>query len=248
MKKISRTMNAMGVIGAAALASAAGADVLTQWNFNSTPPDADFTTGSLTPNIGVGTAANVGGTNSAFASGDTNGGSTDPVTGSPTNDSGWQTSNYSPQGAGSGGAGIGFASSTLGYQNIIVSWDQRHSNTSSRFVQFQYSLDGSTFTSAGLAGDGIFTGASGDTWFNNRTVDLSGIAGAANNANFAFRIVAIFDPAGNSYVASNGGSSYAASGTWRFDMVTINGSAVPAPGAIAMLGLAGVASRGRRRR
>lgn len=229
------------------LVTAAHAVVVTQWNFNgdsaTTVPGGSS---SPTPSVGAGTASLLGVTGS-FSSGISNGGSTDPVNTSPPN-FGWQTTGYAAPGAGSGTTGVGFAVSTVGYQDILVSWDQRHSNTSSRFLQFQYSLDGVSFSSTGLLNDGIFSGPTGDTWFNNRTVDLSSIAGAADNADFAFRIVAIFDPAGGDYVASNTSSNYAATGTWRFDMVTLNGNQVPAPGALALLAAAAVTGSRRRRR
>ena len=60
--------------------------------------------------------------------------------------------------------------------------------------------------------------------------------------------MAIFDPAGSGYVASNGTSTYAATGTWRFDMVTLNGNLVPAPGVLALLATAGILGGNRRRR
>ncbi|MGC3959991.1 MAG: PEP-CTERM sorting domain-containing protein [Verrucomicrobiota bacterium] len=130
-----------------------------------------------------------------------------------------------------------FNVSTLGYTDIKLSFDIRHSNTSSRYERVQYSLDGVNFL------DSLgFTGAAGDTWFNSRTVDLTGIAGVANNANFAFRIVSEWESTAtgsgaNAFLASNTSSSYAASGTWRFDMVTIAGAVVPEPTALSLAGI-----------
>jgi hypothetical protein len=229
-----------------ALSNQTRGDIVTQWNFNSVPPDANTASGTLTPNVGLGTALLTGGTTGLFASGDASGGSTDPAVG---DDSGWQTTTYAPQGQESGLRGVQFNVATIGMENIVITWDQRHSNTSSRFAQLQYSLDGSTFSSVGLLNSGIFEASSGgDIWYNGRSVDLSSISGVADNASFAFRIVAIFDPAiGNAYSASTTSSSYAASGTWRFDMVTINGTVIPAPGALALLALAGMTAASRRR-
>ncbi len=124
-----------------------------------------------------------------------------------------------------------FNVSTLGFEDILVSYDLRHSNTSSRYEQFQYSLDGTNFVDFAL-----FDGNAGDTWFNNRTIDLSSIAGADNNASFAFRVVAAFAPNTSAYAASS--STYAGTGTWRFDMVTASGAAVaavPEPETYALL-------------
>lgn len=243
--KFSNTAALIALTALTAIASHTHGDVVSQWNFNSTVPDANNATGVTTPSTGIGTASLLAPVTGAFGNGDANGGSTDPVTG---DDSGWQTTGYAAQGVGSGTAGVQFNVSTVGYENIIVSWDQRHSNTSSRYLQLQYSLDGSSFSAAGLLNDGIFEGTAGDTWFNNRTVDLSTIVGASNNANFAVRIVAIFAPTTSAYAASNSTGTYAASGTWRFDMVTVSGTAVPAPGAFALLGVAGLTAARRRRR
>lgn len=226
------------LVAAVVLAGAASANgQIVQWNFNTaiTPP------GTTVPNIGTGTASLVGGTTATFATGNP----LDVVT-APTVNSGWNVTTWAAQGTGSGTRGVQFATSTAGFENIQVSWQHRHSNTSSRFVQFQYSTDGLSFTSAGLAGDGIFTATAGDTWFA-RSVDLSGIAGVADNASFAFRVVAIVDAASGNYLTSNPTSTYGTAGTNRFDLVTVTGTVVPAPSAAAAMVLVGLAASRRRR-
>jgi hypothetical protein len=230
-KKIAFTASTVAAVGFVATAPAQAA-TLTQWNFNSLPPDTNTGTGTLTPNIGAGMASLVG-TTATFASGDASGGSSDPATG---DDSGWNTTGYPAQSTGNKTEGVQFNVSTLGQQNVVITFDQRFSNTSSRYSQFQYSLDGITFIDFGT--QVIATG--GDTWVNNNSFNLSSIAGVNNNANFAFRIVSAFDPAGTSYVAATDSSpsTYAVTGTWRFDMVTVNADVIPTP---AMLpGLVGV--------
>jgi hypothetical protein len=228
---------------AALVVATAGADVVTQWNFNGT--SATTVPGgaaSPTASTGVGTASFVGGVTGSFASGTSNGGSSDPVTTTPNN-YGWGITTFAAQGAENNGRGVQFNVSTVGFDSVVVSYDLRHSNTSSRYENFQYSIDGGT----SWVSFATFDGNAGDTWFNNRTIDLSSVAGVANNANFAFRVVATFGPAGGGYVASNGTSTYATTGTWRFDMVTVSGNLVPAPGALALLAAAGVLGSRRRR-
>lgn len=197
-------------------ASVFATTTFTQWTFNSVPPDTSTTTGSTDPATGTGTAALVGGTTAAFASGTAGNGSSDPAS---TDNSGWNVTTFAAQGAGNETRGVQFNASTVGRQNIVVSWDQRHSNTASRFVRFQYSTDGINFTNV----EPLFEATGGDTWFNGRTVNLAGLPGVNNNPNFAFRIVAAFAPGSSAYVASNAASNYGTTGTWRFDMVTVIG-------------------------
>ena len=235
-----KKFSALAAIAAATIAPAQ-ALTLAQWDFNSVPADGSAATGTLIAAIGAGTASLVSGTTSTFASGDANGGSTDPVTAATgTNDSGWNITTYAAQGTGNGLHGAQFLVDTTGFGDVLVRWDQRLSNTTSRYTQFQYTTDGTTFVDAA---SGLFTGAAGDTWYNNRSVDLSGIAGTANNANFGFRIVAAFAPTSSGYVAATTGSSYATTGTNRFDMVTVNVTAVPEPESYALM-LAGLGAIG----
>lgn len=230
------------VVAAVASAAPATAAVITQFNFNSPTPDGNTGTGTTTPNIGAGTIAVVGGvTSPGFNSGV---GSSDPAA---ADDSAYQTSTYPTQGMANKTAGVEVAVSTVGMRNIMVTFDQRHSNTSSRFAQFQYSTDGTTFTDFG----DLFVGDTGDTWFNGRTVDLTGVAGVANNANFEFRIVAAFAPGTSEYTASRSTSAYGPTGTWRFDMVTVSGdlipaAPVPAPAGLVLFSIGGVTVLGRR--
>ncbi|MFM8327212.1 MAG: hypothetical protein ACKN9U_20325 [Pirellulaceae bacterium] len=216
------------------MASAVKADIVTQWNFNSSTPDANVATGTLTPSVGVGTASLLGVTGS-FSSGT---GSVDPA---GTNDnSAWQTVTYAAQGTGNLSRGVQFAASTVGYQNVQVSWDHRNSNTGSRFWALLYTTDGSTWNTFSATGAGTDSGlydiSSGGTWFNQRTADLSGISGVNDNANFGIRIVASFAPGLTTYAASNTGSNYGTTGTARFDMVTISGTftAIPEPSSVLL--------------
>lgn len=225
---------------ALSLAAQANAANITQWNFNSVTADNNTATGSLIPSIGSGSLSTLN-VSSSFASGSANGGSSDPA--GTVDNSGFQTTGYAAQGTENKLRGVQFNVSTLGFEDIVINYDLRHSNTSSRYEQFQYSLDGTSFIDFAL-----FDGNAGDTWFKNRTLDLSSIAGADNNASFAFRVVSAFAPSTSQYAASS--TSYATSGTWRFDYVTVTGNAtapVPEPETYAIflagLGLLSFASR-----
>lgn len=234
-----KTLLALALAG---LSAQAQAIVVTQWDFNSSPADGSTSTGITSPAMGSGIASLVGGTSATFASGDASGGSSDPASG---DDSAWNTTTYAAQGTGDKTRGAQFAVDTTGWQDVVISYDLRHSNTSSRYEQVQYSLDGVNFVDIAT-----FDGNLGDTWFNGRTVDLSAISGADNNPLFAFRVVSTFAPGSSDYMASKSGSSYGTTGTWRFDMVTVQAAPVPEPEAyilmLAGLGLVGALARRRR--
>lgn len=236
MKKTTLKIQTAAAVFLLAGLLSAKSQTLTLWNFNSLAPDANTGTGTLVPAVGGGTASLFGGVTGTFGSGDANGGSTDPAVG---DDSGWQTTNYgNPTNK---AAGVQFNVPTTGFSNIQISFDIRHSNTSSRYERLQFSIDGVNFVDSTS-----FTGAAGDTWFNSRTVNLTGVLGVDNNPNFAFRIVPEWESTATgagaaAFVASNPSGTFAGSGTWRFDMVSVQ--SVPEPTALALLsaGLAGYA-------
>jgi hypothetical protein len=226
------------VLAALIAAAAAQADIIAQWDFNAT---------NLIPNIGSGTAANVGGTSSAFAGG---------VSGQ-----GWNTSAYPAQGTGSGTAGVSFFVDTTGYQDITLSYFHRASGTASRWAQIDYTLDGgATWVTNHWNNSGLLTPH--DTFYSNNVSFIS-VTGANNNPNFGIRIVSIFspfafdqndtlDPYGpnEAYMRANAGAvysptnstasgNYSTAGTWRFDNVTFSGNVVPEP-SVALLFLGGL--------
>jgi hypothetical protein len=203
--------------GFALTAFQAGAQVtIAQWTFT-----GDVTT----PSTGSGTANLVGGTTATFATG---------FAGSP--DRAWNSTGYPLQGEGSGTAGVEYIVSTSGYSNVAVSWDGRHSNTSSNRVRLQYTLNGADWinfvadeTNASNSAAGVnkgFDGGryiadAGDTWYQ-RTASFAGIPGASDNASFAVRMVSEFFD-GSGYAASTATSTYSENGTLRYDNVTFQG-------------------------
>ena len=227
-------------LGASFASNLCGAGVVVVgWNFNGVA-------GTSAPSSGVGVATTVGGASANFAAGSP----ADTSAGSSAENKGWNLSGFAAQGTGSGERGVQFSCSTVGFDSIAVVWQERHSNSASRFVQFQYSRDGKAFTSDGLTNNGIFEASlGGDVWQAERRVDLKGIAGISGNSAFAFRIVSIVDPASGQYLPTSASANYSPSGTIRLDIVNIEGAAVPAPATIALgAGGALLASGARRRR
>jgi hypothetical protein len=213
----------------ATLDSGAQAAILTQWNFNTPiPSDSNPATGTNTPSIG-------GGTTGTFVTADeVNIASTDPA--ATLDDSALETTTYPAATALNKSAGVQFNVSTVGQKNVSVSFDQYFSADSSKYSQFQYSTDGTTFLDFGSQVVGAV-----NNWSNSNIFNLSSIADASNNSNFAFRIVSAFAPGGAGYAGTSG--TYATNALWRFDMATVNAEAINA-GAIptpAMLpGLVGL--------
>jgi endonuclease/exonuclease/phosphatase family metal-dependent hydrolase len=206
--------------------------VFAQWNFNSITPDGNTTTGTTAPSVGSGTASMVGGVTAngtGFATGDT---TLDPA--GSTDNSAWNTTTY-PASGNNKTAGAQFAVSTAGIQNIVVSWSQQSSKTGGKYFRLQFSTNsGVNFVDFPAAA--ILPLATNFYAFTN---DLSAMPGVSNNSNFVFRIVAEFQSTATgsgsaAYVAANSGSTYASSGTTRFDMVTISGISYIAATAAAL--------------
>ncbi len=230
-------MGVLSLVISGSFATLAHADMVARWDFNSAVPDANPSTGSLLPSAGSGTASAIGGTSASFATGDANGGSSDPATG---DDSGLNLTGFATQGTASGLRGAQFLVSTLGYENVVVTFDTRHSLTSARHEVFQYALDGVNFVDLTT-----FAATAGDAWNNSRVVDLSAIAGTSNNPLLALRVAAIFAPGTQAYAATGDGSNYSTLGSWRLDAFKVYGAPtapVPEPSSFALmvLGLVGM--------
>lgn len=218
----------------ALLAAPCPAVVVTQWTF-----EGDV----ATPATGAGTASLVGGATSTFAAGNAGGRA-------------WNTTTYAAQGVGSGTRGVQFLASTAGFEDITISYDHRASGTASRWSTLQYTTNGGgTWTDFADNAGGI---SPHDTFYS-LSFDLSSVASADNNAGFGIRILSIFSPqafdqnstladfgANAAYMRANadasytaggglGSGDYGAGGTWRFDNVTISGTAVAVPEASAFL-------------
>lgn len=185
---------------------------ITQWNFDQQ---------NLNPITGSGTAVTVGGVTSSFA------------TGNP-NLYAWSTTSYPAQSTASGTAGVQFNVSTLGYNSIVVSWENRNSNTSANRLRLQYTINGNDWLNFEATDDnatntndgnpigfesGRFISTATDWFF--RSADLSLIPGVEQNPLFAIRLVTEFEDA-TMYGATNGGN-YTSDGAIRFENVTFTG-------------------------
>jgi len=163
------------------------------WNFNSS---------TTTASLGSGTLSFVGGT------------------GSPTyvNNSGSQAlafANFPNATVGSGTAGIKFALSTVGYAGISISFDTSGHNQSSKWQQYEYTTDGSTWTVLSNNSGGLTAS------FCNKVLNFP--SSCDNNPNFAFRVVSIFNPSGGTqYEQVQGGGYNGSNGKWYFDNVDIS--------------------------
>jgi len=185
-------------------ARAVVADPIGIWNFNDSDFIVDHGAGTLTSTFNV--------ANLSFAAGTSNN--------ARLGDGAGQA--LSLQGGTSGannGRNLTVALSTVGFANIILSFATQGTSTGFNSNQFQYSLDGVTFSDFGSPYTPLVAFGAVPVVF-----DLSGITGLNNNPDAAFRIV------------FNGATT--ATGNNRMDNLVVEGSSatIPEPATIALLG------------
>jgi hypothetical protein len=227
MNHLSKTI-AFGCI-ALGLASGARASTVAAWTFETSQP---ATAGPFTPEIGAGTALGFHAGASTYSS---------PV------------GNGSAHSFSSNTFAVGdyyqFSVSTIGLNDIVLSWDQTSSSTGPRDFRLAYSTNGTTFTD--FANYSVLANASPNPVWNSTTAsvlysftqNLSSITALNNQAAVYFRLI------DNSTIAANGGAVGTA-GTDRVDNFNISGtSVVPLPAAVWLLGsgLLGLGGLTRRR-
>ena len=136
-----------------------------------------------------------------------------------------------------------FSTSSTAYTGISISWDQTGSATGPRDFVLQYSTDNvtyNTFVSYQMTSPAVSWSSVTPVTTTSYSFDLSSIAALNNDSSIFFRF------AMNTTTSINGGT-VATAGTNRVDNIVIS-AAVPAPGAIALVGLAVVIGARSRRR
>jgi MYXO-CTERM domain-containing protein len=236
------------IVASTACVASASADLVVGW----TIPNA-FPSGA--GNVPTGTFYTVGAGDQGAATAGTSLSSTHQLASSGAN----ATSYTSPAGNGStyafssnvwkAGDYYQAAFSGTGYSGLSFSWDFTRSTTGPATWEVIMSVDGGTSWSTLLANYvPIINAASpsgAGTWstttYNAAYTSVLQLGATADNAaSILVRVKALVDPV-------NGSGVYQAGGTARIDNVFVNGTAVPAPGAVALLGVAGLAARRRRR-
>ena len=258
MKKNTMTLMAAGVC-AAVVAQVANAGMVAQWDFQTTTnggtaaaTPATGTTANTTPkvyvaNFGSGTLY-LDGTNysSNFylpATGSTNaeisafGGTALNATGSMSTTTSGIAALAIQGGAASVPAGtynangkaMVFKFSMSGLTNLSVSYAVQRTASGFTTQQWDYSTDGTTWSSAATI-SGIGASFAGGT---TNVASTLGVASGLNNA-------------ANAYMRVTFTGATSATGNNRMDNFQFNADAIPAPGAVALIGLAGLVARRRR--
>lgn len=186
------------------------ADELAVWNFNDSNLNVDHGSGTLTSDLNV--------VNVLFAAGTTNNARQGDIAGQALSLQGGT-------GVANNGHNITFNVSTVGFSNIVVSFATQGTSTGFNSNQFQYSLDGITFTDFGPPYVPLTAFGSVPIVFS-----LVSIAGLNNNPDAAFRIV------------FNGATS--STGTNRIDNFVVEGTSAtipePASALLLLTGLGGL--------
>lgn len=217
------------------LASAAQADTLAQCTFETSGPTLILNNSATSPTAtaeaglfaGASTATGVHLTSNADWSSPVGNGSLESFS---VNE--WQVSDYWQ-----------FQTNSVGYQDISISWDQTGSGTGPRDFLLQYSTDGTNFTTFSnyqMTSPAVSWSSALPVANTSYSFDLSSIVALNEATSLYFRFTMDTN-------ISITGATVGTGGTNRIDNVVISGNVVPGPGALVLLGLAGVIGSRRRR-
>lgn len=207
--------------------AAAKADILAQWNFDSlvlstayTNSPADGNINNIAADLGSGTASGhhataVGGEYTTPAGN----GSLNSL-----NARNWSVDDF-----------FQFAVSTIGFQNVTLSFDQTSSSTGPRDFGVFYNVNGGSYSQFGLNYIVLQNGASPNPSWNVSTnlpaysfsVDLSSLTALNNASSVSFRLV-------DRSTTSAGGGTVGAAGTDRVDNFTVLAAQIPEPSSAAL--------------
>ena len=190
------------------------------------------TNANPTPNTGTGTSALIGamvgfggsatGMNTATGCGAQTSGTT-----------AWAITTANP-GTSDESSGAQFNTSTVGFENIVVNWEQRWSNTATNTIRLQYTTDGTTWNNftmtagntsfcLGSLNDGRFEANTTADQYRRITVDLSSIPAINHKPNFGIRVVAAQYQTTGQFRQTGNPTIVATAGTWRFENVKFEG-------------------------
>jgi len=178
---------------------------LADWTFESSQP---ATAGPFSPEVGSGSASGSHAGASTYSSPAGNGSAHSYSANT------WAVGDY-----------YQFTVSTLGTQNIVVSYDQTSSNTGPGKTYLAFSIDGVNFTVFGVINTVLANGSPNTAWSSGGAVqtnfnfryDLSSVTAITNQPVVYFRLVDA------STVSANGGTVGTA-GTSRVDNFTVSGA------------------------
>ncbi|MFV0327084.1 MAG: sialate O-acetylesterase, partial [Bacteroides xylanisolvens] len=195
--------------------------IIVQWNFDNQ---------NTNPYTGNGLFNLVGGVQSAvYNGGITPGASSAEGSSGVTEGKSLGTNNYPSQGTNPKTAGFEITISTIGYKNIQISADIRHSFGSSNTFVLQYSIDnGNTWTDVHTF-DKVTTR---DLWYL-RAYDMSEITEVNDVSELKIRYVTDFD--GNQYISSDPTRTYTNKGDVRFDNIRVTGESINTSATIVKL-------------
>ncbi|MDB6125267.1 MAG: Endonuclease/exonuclease/phosphatase [Pedosphaera sp.] len=227
MKKFASTLLAVSCLSVIPV----GAQTITQWTFESSvPAGTGAAIGSIAAENGVGTASGLHASAATTYSSPAGNGSTHSFSANT-----WATGDY-----------FQFQSSTVGFSNISLSFDQTSSGTGPKFFDLAYSTDGSTFTTF-VSQNTVLANSSPNAWSVGTAVpaanfyyDLSSVAALNNASSVYFRLIE------NSGTTSASGGVLGTGGTDRVDNFTL--AVVPEPSTFALIGLGGAGLLAFRRR
>jgi hypothetical protein len=223
---------ALVAVAANLASTTAIAATVAQWTFEApnTPADANNVAtypNAIAPAVGAGNAGGVHASASTVWSTPAGNGSNESFS-----SNNWAIGDY-----------YQFTTSTAGFFDLKLAWDQTSSNTGPRDFKLAYSTDGTTFVD--FASYSVLANASPNPAWNPSTgsplyavnQDLSNVSVLDNQTSVFFRLVV------TSTVSANGGA-LAAAGTGRVDNFSVMATPVPEPETYALL-LAGLGLVGR---